>query len=392
MMFFKLNSGNKIMRPCIQTLLGGLTVVALLSGCSFFSEGTGIEYKSAVKLPTLDIPPDLTRPGRDDRYAIPESSSPGATTASSVEAARRTTPRTGSTDILPDVDRVQMARAGNERWLVIPQPPEKLWPIIKEFWQDNGFILRVEQAEVGVMETDWAENRARIPNDGIRSILGRVLDTAYSTGERDRFRTRLERSPDGGTEIYVSHRGMVETIVNSARGQEGTIWQPRPPNADLEAEFLRRLMVRIGVDDDRAKARVAQVQSREADRSQLSSGAGGRDQLLVQEPFDRAWRRVGVALDRVGFTVEDRDRVKGEYFVRYVDPKLEEPQKRGGFLSRLAFWRSESTAANPNEQYRVAVKGGNEQSSTVQVLGKDGAASSTDTAKRILGLLHEQLR
>jgi outer membrane protein assembly factor BamC len=375
------------------TQAGLIASLLTLGGCGMFSDRSGIEYKSASKLPPLEVPPDLTRPGRDDRYAVPDSPQGGSTTLSATEAERRTAPRAGSTEVLPSVDKVRMARAGSERWLVVPEPPEKLWPLVKEFWQDSGFVLGVDQPDVGVMETDWAENRAKIPNDGLRSILGRVLDTAYSTGERDKFRTRLERGTDGGTEIFMSHRGMVETIVNSARGQEGTIWQPRAPNADLEAEFLRRLMVRLGVDDQRAKAQLAAVQARPSDRARLSNGTAGGEVLLMQEPFDRAWRRVGVALDRVGFTVEDRDRSKGLYFVRYVDPKLDEAGRReGGLLSRLAFWRSNDARTNPNEQYRVTVKGATDDNSVVEVLSKDGVTSETSTAKRILALLHEQLK
>ena len=385
-------AANVVRHLGVALLAGGL-----VAGCSVF-EAKPIDYKSAGKLPTLEVPPDLIRPGRDDRYQVPDgptASGGSSTTLSTVEADRLRRPQLapGTTNVLPDAGEIRIARAGNERWLVVPEAPEKLWPLVKEFWQDNGFIVRVEQPEAGVMETDWAENRAKIPNDGIRSILGRVLDTAYSTGERDKFRTRLERGADAKTtEVYVSHRGMVESIVNSARGQEGTLWQPRQPNADLEAEFLRRLMVRLGLDDTRAKAQLAV--GRAPERAQLTGGDSPAGRLDIAEPFDRAWRRVGLALDRVGFTVEDRDRAKGFYYVRYVDPRTDEPAKKsGGFLSRLAFWRSDDAkVANPNEQFQVRVTGGAADATQVTVLAKDGTPDATGTAKRILGLLHEQLK
>src|SRR6185369_10499000 len=237
--------------------------------------------------------------------------------------------------------------------------------------------------EAGVMETDWAENRAKIPQDMIRSTLGKILDQVYSTPERDKFRTRLERATDGGSEIYVSHRGMIEVYVTE--GRDKTMWQPRPADPELEAEFLRRLMVRLGAREDKAKQTVAAAA--QPTRASLSKSGDGREALHVQEPFDRAWRRVGLALDRVGFTVEDRDRQKGLYFVRYADPEAEMALKDRGFIDRLF---GTTSKAKP-EQYRVQVLSVG-QGTEINVLNKDGATDRSSTARRILSLLLEQLK
>ena len=367
---------------------------ALLAGCSSVQDlvqGEKIQYKSeARQLPRLEIPPDLTSPSRDDRYAVPDVSTHGTATLSTYNAERGGAVRAGSTDILPNVAKVHIERAGSERWLVVPEAPEKIWPVVKEFWQGLGFLVKTEMPEVGVMETDWAENRAKIPNSPIRNLLGKVIDTAYSTGEMDKFRTRLERgSTPNTTEIYISHRGMVE--VYTSESKDNTLWQPRPPDTELEAEFLRRLMVRFGVEDTRAKAELTGGGDK-IERAKLVR-AGGGSTLEVADNFDRAWRRVGLALDRVGFTVEDRDRSKGYYFVRYVDPQIDgqrSPDKDKGFLSKLAFWKSDKSPIKA-EQYRVLVKQAG-SASEVQVLNKDGQPDNSDTGRRILSLLHEQLK
>jgi outer membrane protein assembly factor BamC len=264
---------------------------------------------------------------------------------------------------------------------------------VKEFWQESGFLLRVEMPDVGVMETDWAENRAKIPQDPIRNLLGKVLDTAYSTGERDKFRTRLERGAEPNTtEVYISHRGMVEVITTTTVGQGGydnTVWQPRAPDPELEAEFLRKLMVRLGVEEERAKTMA--VTDRSVERAKLSKTAAGVGMLDLSEPFDRAWRRVGLALDRVGFTVEDRDRSKGYYFVRYADPAQEGVKKNDGILSKLAFWRSDDKPA-PTAQYRVLVSEQNADLTRVEVLNKEGKPESSQTSSKILSLLYDQLK
>jgi outer membrane protein assembly factor BamC len=241
------------------------------------------------------------------------------------------------------------------------------------------------------METDWAENRAKIPQDPIRNFLGKYADQVYSSGERDKFRTRLERSGDGGTEIFISHRGMVEQLIVRPGGQSTdttTVWQPRPPDPELEAEFLRRLMVKLGTEDARAKAQLSTPGGQREQRAKLVDGAS---QLNVNEPFDRAWRRVGLALDRVGFTVEDRDRSKGVYFVRYVDPASDGGTKSNqGFLAKLAFWRSNDEPAKA-AQYQVMVKGAAAETQ-VQVLNKDGRPDTTAASKKILSLLYDQLK
>jgi outer membrane protein assembly factor BamC len=362
--------------------------LSLLGACSTADKlrdgGSTIEYKSARKLPPLDVPPDLTAPARDERFQVPEPSR--ATTLSGYQAGRSQEARPGEGTVLPKIDGMHIERNGDERWLVVNEPPEKVWPVLKSFWQENGFLIARELPEAGVLETDWAENRAKLAQTWPQRTLGGIFGTLQSTGTRDKYRARLERAPGGGTEIYISHRGLVELYVSEDRTQ--TAWQPSPPNPELEAEFLRRLMVRLGATEGQAHTQLASGPA-EPQRASLKKAADGSELLEVLEPFDRAWRRVGLALDRVGFTVEDRDRQKGVYFVRYADPQGER-KKDEGLLAKLAFWRSDAPKVKA-EQYRVAVTAADE-TSRVQVLDKNGAAESSATANRILALLHEQLK
>lgn len=362
----------------------------LAAGCSstdgLLDGSSRIEYKTATKLPPLDVPPDLTAPARDDRYQVPGAA--GGTTLSGYQAGRSQQPLPGATAVLPSVEGMRVERAGDQRWLVVNEPPDKLWPLVKTFWQENGLLIAREIPEAGVVETEWAENRAKIPDSWIRRTLGSLIEPLHSSGERDKYRTRLERAPGGGTEIYISHRGLAEVYVSEDRTQ--TAWQPRPSDPGLEAEFLRRLMVRLGAPEGEARARVASAQPA-AQRATLKKGLDGAELLEVLEPFDRAWRRVGLALDRVGFTVEDRDRQKGVYFVRYADPQAELAGKKDeGLLARLAFWRDGKPKVKA-EQYRVSVTAADD-SSRVRVLDSSGTAEKSPTASRILALLHEQLK
>jgi outer membrane protein assembly factor BamC len=365
-----------------------LCLATTVAGCNLLPEAKKINYKSAGKLPPLEIPPDLTMPGSDERYIVPDINPTGTATFSAYDKERNKGSGTGGgSAILPALDEsgVRMERSGTQRWLVVAGEPEDIWPVVKEFWQELGFIVKVEMPEAGVMETDWAENRAKIPEDIIRNTLGKVLDTLYSTAERDKFRTRLERGENDTTEIYISHRGMDEVMEGDIR----TRWQPRPADPDLEAEMLSRLMMRFGVAEERARTAVASA-GKAPERARLTGDKGGV--LTVDETFDRCWRRVGLALDRIGFTVEDRNRSQGIYFVRYINPDVDSGAGRG-MLSKLLFWRDEKDLEK-RDQYRIQLSeaGAAGENTDVKVLNSEGEPEKSSDANRILKLLHEQLK
>jgi outer membrane protein assembly factor BamC len=358
----------------------------LLAGCSF-TGGKSTDYRSqGGKIPSLEVPPDLTSPVADDRFVIPDAKT---TTFSTYNRERSNAPVTG-TAVLPKVENARIERAGEQRWLVVKATPDKLWPVVREFWTETGFVLKREAPEAGIMETDWAENRAKIPQDIVRNTVGRFLDGLYETGYRDKFRTRLEPGLEAGTtEVYISHRGVEEVYTNPDKNSTG--WQPRPADKDLEAEMLTKLMVKFGYGTSPAvTAATAAATSTAALVKTVSYDKDKGGPLKVNEPFDRAWRRVGLALDRVGFTVEDRDRSKGLFFVRYIDPDADAKSgKEKGFLDKLAFWRKDDPASRPQYRISVAESAG---ASEVQVQGADGKPDNSATAKRILSLLLEQLK
>lgn len=256
---------------------------AVLAGCSSFQfETKKIDYKSASsnKVPPLEIPPDLTSPTRDNRYVIPETGR-GAMTFSQYAGERSTAQ---PSEVLPTVEKIRIERSGNQRWLVVAETPANLWEQVKDFWRETGFVINVERPEAGVMETDWAENRAKIGQDFIRNMLGKVLDSLYSTPERDKFRTRLEPGAEPGTtEIFISHRGMYEIFTTESR--DTTRWQPRPADPDLEAEMLRRLMVRLGSDQKRAETQLAAAKTNIPERVRLveDGGAGSLAKFVYRQ-------------------------------------------------------------------------------------------------------------
>lgn len=359
------------------------------SGCGIMPDSKKIDYKSTNKLPSLEIPPDLTQLSKDERFSVPDRGGKGSATFSAYAQDRASvnTPGAQESAVLPKVEVARIERSGSQRWLVVRMSNDKVWENLKDFWQETGFIIKVERPEAGVMETDWAENRAKLPDDFLRRSLGKVLDSLYSTGERDKFRTRLEPGSEAGTvEVYISHRAMEEVYTSTAK--DDTRWQPKAADPELEAEMLRRFMVRLGTEEQKAAQALATPKA--AEQAKIVRTATSA-QLELQDRFDRAWRRVGLALDRVGFMVEDRDRAKGIYFVRYIDSDADAKKKDPGMLSKLAFWRDSKDNSADKTRYRVYIKDMNGLS-IVQVLNGEGQEETSETTQRILGLLHEQLK
>ena len=376
---------NALMAVRWRVVALAAVVAVTLGGCESMGVsqmGKRIDYKSAGAGPALELPPDLTKPQYDDRYAVTSAS----------ELAAKNASRPKQSDLLPvNTGDVRIGRAGSERWLVVKATPEQAWSNVRKFWVDNGFVIATEQPALGVMETDWAENRAEIPQDVFRKYIGKYIDVFYSTYKRDKFRTRLERGVEAGTmDIYVSQRRMeqVPTVMIDKVSPAGFAWAVMPPSPSIEAEFLTRLMVKFGVPEVRAAAAVQQATSASPanDRARIEKSPDGSPRLYVDDSFDRAWRRVGLALDRVGFTVVDRDRSKGVYFVRYADP--DQTKKDDSFISKLMLWKDKGEKP---EQYRIFIAD-SPPPAVVTVQDPNGAPDKTPNSEKILALLKDQLK
>ena len=414
----------KIKRTAAYVLL-----LASLAGCDSipFINNTA-DYKGASRSRPLEVPPDLTASPSSDAYAIP-----GSTSYSTYSQAQENQ-EVGVEKVLTTPEGVRLERAGAQRWLVVNAPAEKIWPVIREFWIDQGFAVRVENAQLGVMETEWIDAEA-IKKDETGNIgdkFDKWLDKLSGFADRKKFRTRLDRGNEPNTtEIYMTHRSVSgapddgKTRVQTGIGEietgyklsAKTLAETDARDAELDAELLRRLMVKLGIEEQRSQSIMAETVTLK--RAEVIKENDGSATLVLNDPFDRAWRRVGLALDRVGFVIEDKDRSSGIFFVRYADVDIDDtPKKKKGLFATLKFWGDEEktaktepkkeeksmveklkfwgsddkTKTNPEKQYRIKVTDGDKENATVTVVDKDGARVGTTTANRIIALMYEQLK
>lgn len=420
-----------MMRQSVVNRFAPLLVVTLLSACDSipFIDNKS-DYKAAGRSKPLEVPPDLTSVRSSSTYNVP-----GATSYSSFTQGQEEIQQNGPQPVLADIKNVRMVKAGSQRWLVVNAPAEKIWPVIRDFWLDQGFAVRVENPEIGVMETEWLDSDAIKPKEDNRSYGEKFdswMDRLSGMADKRKFRTRLERGEkEGTTEVYMTHRtvagapddgknyvvtqlGKVDTgyradakVKNNA-GQEF--------DADLDAELLRRLMVKLGLDEQNAQTVITQAATEK--RAEVIKEKDQSVTLKLNEPFDRAWRRVGLALDRIGFVTEDKNRSEGIFYVRYADTEAEDPIKpKKGLLDRLKFWSNaeeekSATEASPekplseklkfwkgtaeadkaSKQYKIQILENADDTSDVYVLTTDNKRNTTTTANRIVSLLYEQLK
>lgn len=391
-----------MMRRFLSVLYRGLVLGIVILGLWSCGGGAGgksdggffgreVDYKESHTLPPLEVPPDLARPDTRGAMQVPAEleASDGAIDSSATKQGRASDSleQAGDYDgvVLPQTSDMQVKRQGDQRWLVIQAQPERLWPKVRAFWLDLGFVIDEEDPTIGIIETDWNENRADISDGLIRSFLEKISTSVYSTATRDKFRTRLERGLDPGTtEVFISHRGVEEVSQG-----ESFVWQPRPSDPELEAELLYRLLVFLGEDQEAARQMLATKANDGARASMVRNDDGPA--LRLNEAFSQAWRRTGLALDRVGFSVEDRDRSRGIYYVRYVDP-IEDTQA-DGLLSKLKFWGNDEEGQARQDAYQISLMEGEDEDTTrVVVLDGAGIRDASPTADRILSLLQEQLK
>jgi outer membrane protein assembly factor BamC len=336
--------------------------------------------------------------------------------------------------VLPPIPGMHIQRDGTESWLVIDdKTPDQVWPQVRRFWQEQGFLLVVDQRDKGVMETDWNETRPKISDGLIRNSLTWAMGNSYVSAERNKYRTRLETSPAGGTYIFISQKGLTEQV--SGTNDESSKWVPRPNDPGLETEYLKRLMLTLsrakpGVADvqiadaadataqskaagapaatskgpDAAAAAVAaqnvaaageqtgtgQQAGQRAGGAAQAAGPGGHytsNELTLGESYDNAWLRVGHALDRANFTVDDRDRNKGIYYIRYVDPK-DMTSDEQGFWNQVFHGRKEKEA----KQYMLNVRAVTENQTRIAVVDDKGQVDTSRPAQEIMGLVISELQ
>lgn len=300
----------------VSVVLAGALLAACASSHDAIKQKIDYGADATRKSAALDVPPDLAKPDTGNEVTVPAPKPGDANYSDFVQQQQKQAQvvATQQPAVLPAVPGIAVHRDGAQRWLVVNATPEQLWPTLREFLLKNGLRVGFEDPRIGIMETEWAENRANPDADVVQKYVGKVFPRLFDTGERDKYRIRVEPGRAAGTtDVYLTQRALVETGNNSPVAYESPGWHVAPSNPELEAEMLTQLMVFLGADAKLARAAVNQPAT---PRARLAQNPQGDKVIYIKDSYDAAWHRVGLALDRVGVDIVSENRDKGQYVVR----------------------------------------------------------------------------
>lgn len=359
-----------------------LLLVGGASGCSL----SGEKQESPGKLrETLEVPPDLARPQSGELatgvpsgtavYSAISGKTPETTQAESAATAALS-PASTPAPAPAGKPGIKLERDGAQRWLVVQDTPDRVATRVRSYLVSQNMKLAVDDPKSGIFETEWEERKVNLG----QNTFTRILSSMQSTGLRDKYRIRIEAGQVTGTsEVYVSHQGLEEIVINAPSGPSST-WQPRATDLHAEAQLLSGLMTTLGLSEQEAKEQIGKT---------VTSGGAVKNKdglLLPQQDLDQAWRRVGQALDRSSFVIEDRDRHLGIY---YVYDKSNAGAKRNSlFGGWLKLGENTEVFEDRFQVVLKAVEGG----TSLQVLDVKGQHTESKNGEQLFVYLQKQLQ
>jgi outer membrane protein assembly factor BamC len=358
------------------------SLLFLSAGCSTVdglmdTTSSNVNYKNNNSIKTLEFPPDLTAPKFDAAFTLPSS---GRVSASTI--ANRGADRYSGSDInvLPSATNMRLSGSGNVRWLDVDASANILWPKIRDFWRSLGVNVVKDEPRIGIMLTEWAENKAGLPKDWLRQALGSILQGTFDAGTRDQYRLRIERPEANKTRIYLTHKGSEKVVTEAGVG-----WELRPPKHELEAEMLNRLHAFLQGDEYNATKN-----TKKSDASQTTSlvtliTEDGSPILQVHESYQRAWVRTSIMLQRMGLNVLSRKQSQGIYGVVYNGDEAVE--NTGSFFSRL--FQGKKTFLTKGEEYQIHIRNAG-RLAEVRAMDDEGKPLSVAQSQKILTRLKQE--
>lgn len=359
-------------------MLRVVIVVAMLSSlmaCSSSApEWKGI-YSSDSKQKNngkLEVPPDLSEPTSNKVLALPNIAGTDRTYSAykNIDLGLATGTKIASAKPLG----VKVVRDGANQWLEVNESAESLWPKLKTFFAEVGFEIKREDKKVGVMETNWLENKVAIPTNWFSKLLNRIT----ATGLRDKYRARLEKTdkPDV-TRVFITHQGLKEHAFEELSAIK-VWWETRPSDPELEAEMYQRFLIFSDISKEESIKLVNKTSVKE--RTKIIDKDGTK-MLQVGEGFARTWRRVGIALDRIGLLVEDRNRSGGLYYLRITDDFREKVKEEKGWLSSIF---SSDDSVKLKERYLLSINDENNGTTIISIYETTGAKADVRFVTQLL--------
>ena len=262
-----------------------------------FGKDDSDSYGNSTSIAMLEIPPSLDDPNYNDALKVPKSIDASGQILEMTEAP-----------VLPNYIDMTIIKQGNARWLEIQVDPVSLWPYLSQFWISQGYKIKIDEPINGILETNWKKNEINF--DSATKLINNK-DFNYNAS-KEKFRVRVEREPNGFSNIYLSNQIMeADDVINDNK----IIWKKKNSDILREAEMLVRLMEFFGTSREVA---IESLNNSEKSNEKLYIDLidfNGIPAILIKDSFSKMWREIGLSLDRSGLVVQDYNRDKAIYTI-----------------------------------------------------------------------------
>ncbi len=307
-----------------RSLRSGLTIcLMLLTGCGWMSDDKGFfvdrsnDYLKAKEGPPLVVPEDLSSTSIQNTMAIPQISS----TQRHVNFEGGA-PRPEAIYAREEAEGVKIQKLGDQRWLLVPQPPAVVWPKVKQFFADNGVAIELEQPQTGRIDTEWMTISSKAARDVVRLSISDAKQAAGVATGRDRVRVLIEPGiRDRSTEIHLRYENDSKSMPHE------DVMPAQSDIVEVETQLLNELGGYIAANvADASISFVARNISTQS-KAELQRDASDLPTLRLNLDFDRAWATVNQALHEAKLDVTDVDRSAGVFYVTVTDQMLNQEEK-----------------------------------------------------------------
>jgi outer membrane protein assembly factor BamC len=278
-----------------------------------------INYYSDKSVTSLEVPPDLTKPTYENSFRLSEyvsdidSNTVNLTNKDKLEEQKQ--------KILSMSSDIKVKKSGTRRWLVVDKNPDLIWDLSRQFLKEKGFVIKKSNKKIGVMETDYLENkRPDIPAKSmgwIRSMLQSTIDNVnYTLPSVDSYKIRVEPLDSVNmSEVHLSISSMAEVITGTGN-DETTLWQSKERNIALENEMLYELMLYLGGDSATARERIINAKEDDKISVNLTDGINGFAKLQFELNLIDTWDNMSWALSDLNVNLEDKDLKEKTFYIQ----------------------------------------------------------------------------
>jgi len=279
-----------------------------------------INYYSDKSVTSLEIPPDLTTPSYQNSFRLSEYANVDENTVNLTN--KNINENEG--EVLPEITDIKVIKSGTRKWLLVEKDSETVWNLSKDFLKQSGFAIKKSNKKIGIMETDYLENKPVIPGQSlglIRSFFANTIDNvSYTLPSVDSYRLRVEPVDKKNTQVYLTLSSMREVVQGSGK-TESTIWESKERDVGLETEMLYKLMVYLGSDSAKAKERILSAKENRKVKVTVLEGINGYSKMVFNLNFIETWDNLAWAIDQLNLELEDRDIKEKSFYLRAANPK-----------------------------------------------------------------------